>query len=532
MNLHRCFRVHSRHMKVRLGLVLAFLLVCACAARRPASPVPSRTAVTPAAVPAEAAVSPASEQLKQALALAAAAKWADVDAVLRDRVDAQQLQQLSLTEQHLALMLAANAAMVRGEPRRSLSLIQRACAMADAGSRDWLIRVTAANAAGNLKDAAFALTTLAERWPQQLAQAQVQAEAEGNDPIEWTLSRLGAADSDAERYTLLNTLRRVHFAPEPANASSWWRSLALLQLARGELASAVQTLDRVSDPHIAISIWADKRFDVVRPEFGEQLQIAAVARRGMQDAVLRTQQSPRLLKPMNRLAALLVDSLQFQQALQVTDTAIERQDTQGRGAWSDYDRQYPWTLEARARALYGLGRWPAALTQLEAASRVESGVDKVTHVINLADAYNEAGRPREALETLQRALLEQASPMGVMQFRLEQFWADLQLHDQPGADRALAFLHERQLDAPGVYQEALLFADRPEEGAALLISRLADVRLRSAALEAVQDYTEGALSPVMLETRRRWEALIDRPDVHQAILRVGRVDRYALVGRH
>lgn len=513
-------------MRVRLGFILACLLACACVSQRPA---PSKS--TPPAAPAAAATRSASQQLKQAQAFAAAAKWADVDTALHGVIDTDQFERLSLTEQHLALLLAANAAAVRGEPRRALPLIQRACAMADADSRDWLIRVSAANAVGNPTDAAFALTTLAERWPEQLAQQQALAEAEGNDPIQGTLFALGAGGSDSDRYTLLSALRRVHFAPEPVNASWWWRSLALLQLARGELASAVQTLDRVSDPHIAISIWADKRFDVVRPEFGEQLQIAAVARRSMQDAVLRVQENPKLLKRMNHLVFLLVDSLQFQQALQVTDTAIERQDTQGRSAWSDYDRQYPWTLEARARALYGLGRWEASLTQLETASRVDSGVDKITHVINLAGAYNEAGRPREALETLDLAPLQQASPMGVMQFRLEQLWADLQLHDQPGADRALTFLREHQLDGPASYQEALLFANRPEEGAALLIRRLADLRLRSAALEAVQDYTEGALSPVMLEQRRRWRALIDRTDVHEAILRVGRVDRYALIGR-
>jgi hypothetical protein len=33
----------------------------------------------------------------------------------------------------------------------------------------------------------------------------------------------------------------------------------------------------------------------------------------------------------------------------------------------------------------------------------------------------------------------------------------------------------------------------------------------------------------VLEKDRRWQALIDRPDVQQAILRVARVDHYALL---
>lgn len=515
-------------MKVHLGLVLAFLLVCACVTQRPAGPARSTAGVTPAAVPVEAAVSPASEELKHALTLADASEWADVDHVVQALVGSDRFSQLTEAEQHTALGLAAAAAVNTREPQRALSLIQRACAMAETDARDWMIRVDAANAVGNFKDASFALTTLAQRWPEQLAHAQIQAEARGIDPIQQTLSRLGAGNSESDRYTLLNALRRVPFAPEAANASSWWRDLALLQLARGEPASAAQTLDRISDPRVAISIWADKRFDDVRSELGGRLEIAAVAQRSMREAMLRVQDSPNLLKPMNRLADLLVDSLQFQQALQVTDSAIERLDTQGHGAWSDYDLQYAWTLEIRAQALSELGREEAALTQFEAASRAESSADKVSHIINLAEAYNEAGRPREAMKTLQRMSPQEASPFGVMAFRLEQFSADLQLHDQSGADRALAFLREHQNDAVGVYQEALLYADRPEEGAALLISRLADEKQRSAALEAVQSYTDGVEPPLVLEKHRRWQALIDRPDVQQEILRVGRVDRYAL----
>jgi hypothetical protein len=518
--VHFPVRIELR-MKVLLGPVLALLLLCACVTQHPASPVRSAAGVT-SAVPAEAAVSRASAELKHALSLAGASEWADADRVLRDLVDSDQFPQLTLTEQHVALGLAAAAAVNTREPQRGLSLIQRACAMAETDARDWFIRLAAANAAGNAKEAAFALTTLAERWPQNLARAQ------DDEQIERAMFHLNEVDSDSDRYALLSALHRVGFARELNGASIWWRDFALLQLARGEPASAVQTLARINDPRVAISIWADKRFDVVRSEFGGQLQIAAVAQRSIRDAMLRVQDSPNLLKPMNRLAYLLVDLLQFQQALQVTDSAIERQDTRGPAAWSDYDREYPRTLETRAQALSELGRGEAALTQFEAASRVESGADKVSQIIDLAEAYNEAGRPREATETLQRVPPQQASPFGVMAFRLEQFWADLQLHNQSAADRALAFLREHQDDAVSLYQEALLYADLPDEGATLLISRLADEKRRSAALEAVQSYS-GVEPPLLLETHRRWQALIDRPDVHQEILRVGRVDRYALL---
>jgi tetratricopeptide (TPR) repeat protein len=281
---------------------------------------------------------------------------------------------------------------------------------------------------------------------------------------------------------------------------------------------------------VAISIWADKRFDGARAELGERLQVEAVARRAIQGALQRTQDSPGMLKPVNRLAELLLDSLLFQQALQVTDAAIEREEIQNGRAWSDGDSQYVWILDNRAAALYGLGRWPAAVTQLEAASHVKSGFDVVSQVINLAGVYNEMRRPREARETLQRMSVREASSYGVMQFQLQKLWSAVQLHDQPDAKLARGYLREHQNDAPDAYQRALLIADRPEEGAALLISRLVDVRRRSAALEAVQYYTKTPEPPLVIENHRRWRALIDRPDVRQAITRVGRVDHYALRG--
>lgn len=510
-------------MKVRLGLVLALFFECACVSQRPASSERSAVSVTPAARPGEATASPASAELKHAQTLAAASEWLEVDHVVRGLVDSDHFAQLTVTEQHVALGLAATAAVNTHEPQRGLSLIQRACAMTETDARDWFIRLAAANAAQNPKDAALTLTTLAERWPRELARAPDYGQ------IEWTMFRLGDLGSDFDRYELLRALHRVGFAREPNGASSWWRDFALLQLARGEPASAVQTLARINDPHVAISIWADKRFDVVRAELGDRLQVAAVAERGIQDALMRTQDSPNMLKPMNHLAALLVDSLRSQQALQVTDTAIERQEIPRGSVWSDSDRQYVWTLDTRARALYALGRWPAAITQLEAATRVKPSGGNVSQVINLAAAYNKLGQPREAQETLQRASLREASAYGIMLFQLHKFWSALLLHEEPDAKRALDFLREHRGDAPGAYQEALLIADRPDEGAAYLISRLADVRQRSAALEDVQYYAETPKPPLLLEQHLRWRALIDRPDVSQAIARVGRVDHYTSV---
>jgi tetratricopeptide (TPR) repeat protein len=217
----------------------------------------------------------------------------------------------------------------------------------------------------------------------------------------------------------------------------------------------------------------------------------------------------------------------LQQALQVTDAAIERQDVHGNKTWSDYEQQYTVILTIRADALYELGRWQAAVAQLEAASRLKSA--DVGNIIDLAKLYNTLGRSREARETLQRDSAEDTSQFGHMQFEKQALWAAVELHEPSKAERALAYLREHRGDAPSAYQEALLIAHRPNAGAALLISRLADPKQRRAALLAVQYYTENAASPQMVELQRRWRALLARHDVQQAITRVGRADHYPLL---
>jgi hypothetical protein len=449
-------------------------------------------------------------------------QWEQADALLRDVVGAERFRQLNALGQHMALELAAEAALRVGEPERALSFVRAACELNDANSSDWLLRLRVALAANEPQEAVFALTTLAQRWPQELGRTQ------DTDLFIYTMRALDEIDSEPERYQLLSALHRVAFTSEPEGASSWWRDLALLQLARGERASALQTLARASDPYVVISIRADKRFDALREELAERLTVAAATQQSIEDALRATQLNPNRLHPMIRLAELLLASLRLQQALQVTDAAIERQDVHGSKAWSDYELGYTGILTLRADALYELGRWQAAVAQLEAASRLES-VANVGDFIDLAALYNTLGRSREARETLQRASAEDASRYGRMQFEKQALWAAVELHEPSEAERALAFLREHRADAPSAYQEALLIAQRPNAGAALLISRLADPKQRSAALLAVQYYTESTASPQMVERQRRWRALLARPDVQQAITRVGRVDHYPLM---
>jgi tetratricopeptide (TPR) repeat protein len=402
-------------------------------------------------------------------------------------------------------------AMQVHDPQRAQSLARRACEMHEAQSYDWLLRLEAGIAANDATDTVLASKVVAERWPELLPQSLQGLE---NSP-------------DAVRYQVLAGLANFSMPHEPPMASNWWRDLALLQLERGERTAAVATLKRVANAYVAVSIEADRRFDPVRHE--AHLDVEDVAQHAIDAAAKRAQANPDKLQPLNELAGLLAESLLLPQVLQVADAAIEQVSKWGESAYTDYDPEYSELLDQRAQVLAGMGRWDAAVIQLQAASVLpENASANVSQVIDLAALYNDLGRAPQARASLAKLRPDTTSAVGMMQFQKETLRAALALGDTAGAQAALQFMEAHRTDALDVYQEALLDADRQEAGAALLIQRLANPRTRSAALLAVQVYTAVSLTEVQEEKLRRWQELLGRSDVKDAIERVGRIGTYRL----
>jgi tetratricopeptide (TPR) repeat protein len=491
--------------------LLSLLALCACASHPPA-PGPVQPA---AAAPATGVPTRAHAQLVQVLQLARQESFAKADRELTALLASADFPGLSAAERHQALSLGSMLALQAHDAKRAQSLARRACEMHEAQSYDWLLRVEAGIVAADAADTLLASKVVAERWPELLPQS-LQGLEDAPDPF---------------RYEVLSGLSNFSMTHEPAGASLWWRDLALLQLGRGEHAAAVTTLSRIANAYVAVSIEADRRFDAVRGHGGGRLSVEQTAQRAIEAAAARAQSNPDKLEPLNELARRLGESLQLPQVLQVADSAIEQVIRWGESAYSDYDPQYSQLLAERAQVLAATGRWEAALIQLQAASRLpENGADNVSQVIDLAALYNDLGRAQDARTTLAKFKTENASSIGVMQFQKEKLRAALGLGDSREAELTLKYMDEHREEALDAYQQALLAADRPDAGAQLLIRRLGNPRTRSAALLAVQDYSEVTLTPVQLENQRRWQALVGRPDVTEAIARVGRVGQYHLAG--
>ena len=504
-------------MRSHLSL-LSLLILSACASPRATAPAP--TGATPA--PAAATNAPSSPtlaraKLEQVLQLARDHSFDRAEVAVTALLGSENFVSLAAAERHQTLSLGAMLALQAHDPKRAQALATRACEMHEAQSFDWLLRVEAGIAAADAQDTVLAARVVAERWPQHLPRSVHGLESA----------------PEAVRYQVLTGLFNFSMPHEPAGASAWWRDLALLQLERGERAAAVSTAARVANAYIVVSIEADRRFDPVRRELSTRLDVGKIAQRAVDAAATRAQNNPDKLQPLNELAGLLGESLQVPQVLQVTDTAIEQVSKWGEVAYSDYDPEYSQLLDERAQALAASGRWDAAVIQLQAASLLtENGAGNVSQLIDLAALFNGLGRAPEARTTLRKLNPDNASAVGVMRYQKENLRAALALGDAREADLALRFLEAHREEALDAYQEALLLADRQEAGAKLLIQRLGRAHARSAALLAVQEYSAGSLTPVQAANLRRWQELLARADVKEAVNRVGRVGQYPLAAGH
>jgi hypothetical protein len=511
------------------------LLLSACVTEHPPPVVPTAPRIAapaagPIAPPAGSAgnapspVQTLAQQVERGAALVSKSEFQQADVIFRSVLASPGFASLDTADQHTTLLFSGANALWLRDPQRALSLAKRACLLPQAGGLDWHLRVRAANAAGDPRDAALALTMLARHWPEMLSRVQ-----EFED-LATAMRALDDYGSDTDRYLVLTALFKAYFPEEPYEASTWWRDLALLQLTRGEHTAALDTLTRVTDAYVAISIEADRRFDPIRSAIERRLNVTEIAARTIASSTRRVQRNPDKLEPVVRLALLLNQSLRFEQTLRLVEAALDQQDAQGPTAFTDHDRWYVWLLQHRADALFGLARWDAAVVQLQSAAGLpEQGGPNVDQVINLAIMYTKLARPQDTLATLGKLAPKSANRYGDMVADTVRLNALLQLRDGNGVHDALEFLRQHCNDALDVCQEGLLLADRHEEAAQLMISRLADPRLRSQALVSVQRYLTGNSAPELVQKEDRdWRALIERRDVQQAIRRVGRVGSYAL----
>lgn len=470
-------------------------------------------------VPDESASAAARDALVKAMGFTKSGKTADADAAFTKLLAMPGFDGLTAVQQHAALMVAGAVAFDKGDNTRALDLLKRSCGMEQSGVTEWKLRVYAAQRAGDAVDAGYALATVASRWPDA---------ARGMDFRLVSRVLHDLPDAGTNRYALLTALHQAKYNNPTVDLSHWWRDLALLQLERGDIDQARATAAEVTDPYALVSMRADNRFAAVRQHLPD---VAADLEQRIQKLQAIAAQKPDELDPRVQLGYHLLYAGRFAEVVRLMDGAIATVNgPKGPKAYSDYATEYAWILDLRSQALVYLGRGDDAVAQLLAASHLpEVQGDNVSQVINLASLYDDLGRPQQARATLADLQTADMSPYGRMQATVEHIASADELGDQAEVRRQLAYASAHRGDSLAGYQQALISADRLDDASQLLISRLRDPSERIDALMEVQDYKQPALPPRARKNLRRWQSVIRRPDVRQAIDRVGNIGSYPLI---
>jgi hypothetical protein len=111
-----------------------------------------------------------------------------------------------------------------------------------------------------------------------------------------------------------------------------------------------------------------------------------------------------------------------------------------------------------------------------------------------------------------------------MQVTIEHLNCAEQLGEAAEAELQLKTLREHQRDSVSTFERALVSANRLDEAATLLLSRLADPDQRLDALMSVQQYASTSLPPRAEVLSQRWQRVLAQAKLRQAILELGTLE--------
>jgi hypothetical protein len=465
----------------------------------------------------------ATRKLSDAMNLVGEKNWPQALAALRAIIEGKSFGGLSVDYRYKALSTAGRVAIYHGPPKLGYEYLNRATTLPRADFDDWLERLRAADKLGRTASAIGTLTVLMQRWPDRSGQLnpdyilRIVSDAER--------SQHGAAFELLKALYAANWKLKWNIEPSAA-----WRDLALLLLENDRPADANNVAHRITDTYVLIAMRSDQRFDAVVAANPAQFDIEAAAEREFKARQAAADEAPHSLKLKSQVIDSLLRQQHYEAALAASDSVLMdiRSTNYPRKLYEDYEDERSWFLNLRSMALQRVGRWDDAVAQLNAASLLlEKDSGNVDEMIDLAYLYCELARPNEALSALGRVVAK-TSPYGTMRMEAVRVDAYYQLADSKQVEHSLRYLRSHRADSPEAYEDALITVNQLDRAARELVADLLDEGRRQDALGRVQSYAPmpGTQRDMELESRRR--AMIARPEVQAAILKVGRIANYPL----
>ena len=506
-----------------------FLWLTVLAAPCSASPAheaqPGGPPAATSAAPAADGAASANQPLDDALRLIASRQFDAGLAALRPIIEARSFAGLRGEDRYRALLAAGEAEMALHRWPLARGYMARVTAMPQATADDQLALLPIGSQLHDQRLIALSLTAIAEKWPARLG-----------DIDEDYLTGVLRSARELPRTTALALLQSLYAANfklkwdiEPSES---WRDLMLLLIEQRRHSEAVEVSARITDPLVLIEIRADRRFDIAVSAHPERFDAEAAADRQIKALQAKDEAATNSLRVKSLLMAALMRRQHAAAALAIADDAVaEIRDTNyPERRFIDYLAEYGDLLTERAFALLDLGLWDEGVAQLkEAAGEFEHDRDNVGAAIDLAEVYCDLARPADAGSVLAQ-ITAGLSPYGQMRAEGVKLDVASQEGDAAQVERSLSYLRAHRGEAPMSYLSGLIIANQLDRAGEELRRQLLAPDTRPSALGNVQTFAPEQATPRDLEMRARWQSLLARPGVQQAIAKVGRVQSYDMEG--
>lgn len=336
--------------------------------------------------------------------------------------------------------------------------------------------------------------------------------------------------SGATALRMHNLLVAQHYMPPEGGPDDAIRMAhARLLIASGDVATARQRLQGVTNPQLILELRIDKTFDALRGDaaFDRRLDLVAAANESLARARTSAANDPRRLALVLDVAQSLRALGRTQEALDVLDHALvaaQRPDADKN--FDDLGDQLNWLLNEKAYILYDLNRVEEAHAVFGSSIAVgeQGGHWSVSQVINFGSMLNDEGRGADALEVVRT--VGRASPYGDMWAAAVRACGAELSHNAAVRDEAMAFLRAHESDNVAALSQGLLCVNDLDGAAALYVRRLGDTENRADALLALQRYLprDNSSVPHRALLLQRLATVRDRPDVRAAVDAVGRIE--------
>ncbi|MGA7710992.1 MAG: hypothetical protein WCA81_03760 [Rhizomicrobium sp.] len=457
--------------------------------------------------------------------------WRGAQALLKQISEDDGFSLLDDETQHSVFHFLASTAYQNKDDETARQAIRRACSYAQAAGGDWRLRFSIAARRHDDDDSVTSFTTLAEKWPAELADFYDQT-------IFFVSHKATTLPAGKERQAkLLRALFAIQWKPTDDasdGADYLWLDLIRFDLKWGDQTQIAKLAAVITNPNVITTMRIEKQFDAITTADPARFDLANAYVQALARAQARMSAHPELLDAVYDVANYFVRMDRPSEALALLDEALARIRRAGTGKppFSDVEDKLNWIYDIRARALLSLDRVDEGVAQFAQAARLsEHGTPNVSQTINLADAYYLLGRPKDTLAAL-ADFKGNTSPFGQMQFEEARACAYAQLNDAENLTKSMAYIDAHTADAPGVKLDVSICAGDLDGAAKTAITQLGDPELVSPTLLSLQIYAKPHLvheSAFKRTLDARWDALRARTDVLAAVANVGRIEHLPVV---